>query len=158
MMFERKTSAEAYAAAVKLLNRAEDEHRKNLDRLYAARETREAARITSLRRDCEKSERALIEALEAAFAVHRAYWAGRRDALTEDIRRAAIVIAEFDALAKLAGDSTQRPALCCLENLAANGHTAANLLQQEVLASDGVPQDPPDSALLEDMRGAWRAP
>ena len=156
MMFKRKTPAEAYTAAVDRLNQAEAEHRKNLDRLYAAREARDAARITPLRRDCEKSERTLDEALDAAFSAHRAYWSGRRDALAEDMRNAAIVIAEYDALAKLAGDTAPRPALRYLENLAANGHTGANLLEQDVLASDGVPQDPPDSALLEDERGAWR--
>jgi hypothetical protein len=155
-MFKSKTPAEAYAAAVEKLSQTEAAHRKNLDRLYTAREARDAARITPLRRDCEKSERTLAEALAAAFASHRAYWNGRLASLDDEMKHAAILLAEFDALAKLAGDHTVRPSLRRLEHLANQGHTAAHLIEQDVLCTEGVPAEPPDSALLEDERGAWR--
>ena len=155
-MFSRKTTADAYCAAAKALSKAEATHRANLDRLDQALIDREAAKVPALRRDCEKSEVALKDALHEAHQAHRAYWAERRDALRDDLDRAALAIAEFDALALLAGDRAPHPALRYLQNRAVQGHTGQNLLDQDVLATDGVPQEAPDSALLEDELGAWR--
>lgn len=155
-MMDTKSPADCYHAAVNALSKAEAAHRKNLDLLYQAREDRKAHQVTPLRCECQKSERALQDALEAAFSAHRAYWIGRREILEEGMRSAAIVVAEYDAISRLAGDTAQRPALRYLENLSVSGLTGANLLEQDVLASDGVPQEQPDSALLEDELGAWR--
>lgn len=155
-MFDTKP-ADLYHKAVKRLAKAEAAHRTNLDALDAAREAREAAKVTPLRRDCEKSERELSDALQAAHAAHRRYWAHRRDELHDELNRVAILLAEYDALANLAGDASATPALTYLQNRAIQGHTGPNLLDQDVLVSeDGVPQDEPDSALFEDERGAWR--
>lgn len=154
-MFE-KSPADRYQAGAKALTKAEAAHRANLDRLHEAREARQAHQVTTLRRDCEKSERALQDALQAAHDAHRAYWTQRRDALRDELDRASLVIAEYDALALLAGDRAPHPALRYLQNLALAGRTGANLLDQDVLATDGVPQEAPDSALLEDELGAWR--
>lgn len=155
-MFGAKTPADRYEAAVKKLSAAEAAHRKNLDALYQAREARNAAQVTPLRRDCEKSEDALKDALHEADQAHRAYWAERRDALRDDLDRASLAIAEYDALALLAGDRAPHPALRYLQDRALRGHTGPNLLDQDVLATDCVPQEAPDSALLEDELGAWR--
>lgn len=155
-MFIKKSAPDVYQGAVKALTKAEAAHRKNLDALYQAREARNAAQVTPLRRDCEKSERALQDALGEAHAAHRSYWAERRDALRDELDRASLAIAEFDALALLAGDRAPHPALRYLQNRAIQGHTGPNLLDQNVLATDGIPQESPDSALLEDELGAWR--
>ena len=155
-MFGAKTPVDRYQAAVKKLTAAETAHRKNLDLLREAHEARNAAKVTPLRRDCEQSERALQDALHEAHQAHRAYWTERRDALRDDLDRASLAIAEFDALALLAGDRAPHPALRYLQNRAIQGHTGPNLLDQDVLATDGVPQEAPDSALLEDELGAWR--
>lgn len=155
-MFKTKTDADRYHDAVKRLDKTEATHRKSLDSLYAAREAREAAKLPALRRDCAKTEGELDAALESAYAAHRAYWAGRLASLDDEMKHAAILLAEFDALAKLAGDNTLRPSLRRLEHLANQGHTAAHLIEQDVLCTEGVPAEPPDSALLEDERGAWR--
>ncbi|MDI3512877.1 MAG: hypothetical protein PWP40_106 [Rhodocyclaceae bacterium] len=154
-MFE-KSAADRYLAAVKVLTKAEAAHRKNLDLLYQAMDAKQAHQVTPLRRDCERSERALQDALQAAHDAHRAYWTQRRDAIRDELDRAALVIAEFDAFALLAGDRAPHPALRYLQGRALEGRTAANLLDQDVLATHGVPQEAPDSALLEDERGAWR--
>lgn len=155
-MFGAKTPADRYEAAAEALTKAETAHRKNLDLLREAREARNAAKVTPLRRDCEKSEGALKDALHEAHQAHRAYWAERRDALRDELDRASLAIAEYDALALLAGDRAPHPALRYLQNRAVQGHTGPNLLDQDVLATDGVPQESPDSALLEDELGAWR--
>lgn len=154
-MFE-KSPADRYASAAKQLTKAEAAHRRSLDLLREAREARQAHQVTPLRRDCEQSERALKDALHEAHQAHRAYWTERRDALRDDLDRASLAIAEYDALALLAGDRAPHPALRYLQNRATQGHTGQNLLYQEVLATDGVPQESPDSALLEDELGAWR--
>lgn len=155
-MFGTKDPADRYQDAAKALTKAEAAHRKNLDLLREAHEARNAAKVTPLRRDCEKSEVALKDALHEAHQAHRAYWAERRDALRDELDRASLAIAEYDALALLAGDRAPHPALRYLQNRAIQGHTGPNLLDQDVLAADGVPQEAPDSALLEDELGAWR--
>lgn len=154
-MFSDKP-ADAYHKAIKVLPKAEKAHRENLDRLHAAHEARAAHQVTAARRDCESSERALQDALQAAGDAHRSYWTQRRDALRDELDRAALVIAEYDAFALLAGDRAPHPALRYLQNRAIEGRTATNLLDQDVLATDGVPQEAPDSALLEDELGRWR--
>lgn len=148
--------AESYCAEVKRLAKAEQAHRKNLEALNQAIVERASSQTGFLRRDCEKTETALAEALTAACLAHRGYWQGRRDALRDELHQASLVIAEYDALSRLAGDASATPALTHLQALAAEGRTAANLIDQDVLATDGVPQEAPDCALLEDERGAWR--
>lgn len=155
-MFGAKTPAGRYEAAATALTKAEAAHRANLDDLYAAREARAATRLTPTRARCAKSERELQDALHAAHEAHRAYWTERRDALRDELDRASLAIAEYDALALLAGDRAPHPALRYLQDRALRGHTGPNLLDQDVLANDGVPQESPDSALLEDELGAWR--
>lgn len=155
-MFGAKTPADRYEAAAQALTKAEAAHRANLDDLYAAREARAATRLTPTRARCAKSERELQDALHAAHEAHRAYWTERRDALRDDLDRASLAIAEYDALALLAGDRAPHPAQRYLQDRALRGHTGPNLLDQDVLANDGVPQEAPDSALLEDELGAWR--
>ncbi|MDX9718943.1 MAG: hypothetical protein RBT67_16370 [Thauera sp.] len=154
-MFE-KTAADAYHKAIKALPKAEKAHRANLDRLNEALQARNAAQVTPLRRDCEKSERELQDALQAAGDAHRAYWGGRRDGLRDELKRIALILAEYNAFARLAGDHSPRPAQQYLQSLEVGGITAANLLADDVLVSDGVPQEAPDSALLEDELGIWR--
>lgn len=150
------TPAENYHAAVRRLSKAELAHRKTLDALSQAIADRASSQTGYLRRDCEKTETALAEALTAACLAHRGYWQGRRDALRDELHQASLVIAEYDALARLAGDASATPALSYLQALATEGRTAANLIDQDVLATDGVPQEAPDCALLEDERGVWR--
>ena len=153
----RKSLADKYHQAIKCLNKAEASHRTNLDHLQQAREARNAAMITPLRRDAEKTERGLDDALRAAHAAFRAYWASRRDALEPEMEKIASVLAEYDALARLAGDMSQRPAMQRLYTLALAGYNAQTLLDQGALfEQDGVPADEPDSELLEDMRGCWK--
>ncbi|HRQ36270.1 MAG TPA: hypothetical protein PK361_11810, partial [Chiayiivirga sp.] len=157
VMFGTKDPADRYQAAAKQLTKAEVTHRANLGRLYAAHEARNAAQVTPLRRDCEKSERALQDALGVAHEAHRAYWAQRRDALRDELKRIALVLAEFNALARLAGDQAPHPAQRHLQSLEIDGITADNMLADGVLGEDaGIPQEAPDSALLEDELGAWR--
>src|SRR5690606_5684136 len=74
VMFGTKDPADRYQDAAKALTKAEAAHRKNLDLLRAAREARQAHQVTLLRRDCEKSEVALKDALHEAHQAHRAYW------------------------------------------------------------------------------------
>ena len=155
-MFE-KSPADRYASAAKALTKAEAAHRKNLDLLREAREARQAHQVTPSRRDCEKSEGALKDALQAAGDAHRAYWSQRRDALHDEMKRIAIVLAEYNALARLAGDHAPHPAQRHLQTLEIDGITAANMLAAGVLGEDsGIPQESPDSALLEDELGTWR--
>ena len=149
--------AKSYSGAVKKLGQAEIWHRENLDRLDAALKDKQARQVTHLRRDCAKSEADLIVALDAANDAHRHYWLARRDALRPQLDAAAVLLAEYSALAKLAGDRSTNPAGVYLQQRAIDGYSAANLLTQDVLAIDGVPQEPPDSAVLEDYRGSWRA-
>ena len=151
-----KSAADRYQAAAKQLTKAEAAHRKNLEALHTAREARNAAQVTPLRRDCEKSERALQDALQAAHAAHRTYWSQRRDALRDELKRIALVLAEYNAFARLAGDQSPHPAQRHLQNLEIEGFVAENVLADDVLACDGVPQESPDCALLEDEIGAWR--
>lgn len=156
-MFGTKAPADRYQAAAKALTEAEAAHRKNLDLLREAHEARNAAKVTPLRRDCEQSERALQDALQAAGDAHRAYWAQRRDTLRDELKRIALVLAEYNALARLAGDTSPHPAQRHLQNLEVDGIAADNMLADGVLGEDaGIPQEPPDSALLEDELGAWR--
>ena len=156
-MFGAKDPVDRYQAAAKQLTKAEAAHRKNLDLLRAAHEARQAHQVTPLRRDCQQSERALQDALQAASDAHRAYWAGRRDALHDEMKRTAVLLAEYNALARLAGDHAPHPAQRHLQTLEIEGITAANMLADGVLGEDsGIPQEPPDCALLEDELGAWR--
>ncbi|HRP23622.1 MAG TPA: hypothetical protein PLF79_08680 [Thauera sp.] len=156
-MFGTNDPADRYQAAAKQLTKAEAAHRANLDRLYAAPEARNAAQITPLRRDCERTERVLQDALKAAHEAHRAYWAQRRDELRDELKRIALVLAEYNALARLAGDTSPHPAQRHLQSLEIDGITAENYLADGVLGEDsGIPQEAPDSALLEDELGAWR--
>ena len=155
-MFGAKTPADRYEAAAKALTKAEAAHRANLDDLYAAREARAATRLTPTRARCAKSERELQDALHAAHDVHRSYWQGRRDALRDEMKRIALVLAEYNAFARLAGDHSPHPAQQHLQQLEIDGITAQNYLADDVLASDGIPQEAPDSALLEDELGAWK--
>lgn len=148
-MFE-KSLADRYDAAVKRLQKAEVAHRKNLDALDAALQARQAHQVTPLRQSCEKSERELQEALQAAAAAHRAYWTNRRDDLRDELDQAAVVIAEFNALARLAGDMSANPALQRLQAIAIEAPPV------DVLVDDGVPTEAPDCALLDDYRGSWR--
>lgn len=152
----KKSTADRYQGAVKKLSAAEAAHRKNLDALYQASEARNAAQVTPLRRDCERSERALQDALGEAHDAHRSYWAERRDALIPELKRIALVLAEFNALAACAGDRSPHPAQRVLQTLEIDGINAANVLADDVLASDGVPMEAPDCALLEDELGAWK--
>lgn len=146
-----------YHRAVKRLEAAEREHRANLERLADALERREAGKVPPLRRDCEKTERALIDALQAAHQAHRSYWQARCDALRPELDAAAVLIAEFNACARAAGDLTTNPALSYLQNRAIVGITGENVAAQGVLSdADGVPTDAPDSALIEDQLGVWR--
>lgn len=149
--------AKGYTAAVKSLTKAEVLHRENLDRLDEALKAKQAHQVTHLRRDAAKTEADLVAALDAASDAHREYWTARRDALKPELDSAALVIAEYNALAKLAGDHNAHPAASYLQQKAIDGRSAANLLEQDVLATDGVPQEPVDSAVLEDYRGSWRA-
>lgn len=152
-----KTAADRYQVAAKQLTKAEAAHRKNLEVLHTAREARNAAQVTPLRRDCEKSERALQDALQAAHAAHRTYWSQRRDALRDELKRIALVLAEYNAIARLAGDQAPHQAQRHLQTLEIEGITAENYLADGVLGEDaGIPQEPPDCALLEDELGAWR--
>ena len=148
--------AKAYTNACKSLAKAEVLHRENLDRLDAALQAKQAHHVTLLRRDCAKTEGDCIAALDDALNAHRQYWTARRDALKPELDAAALVLAEFDALAKLAGDRSAHPAKAYLEGRAIAGFSGANVLAQDVLATDGVPTEEPDSALLEDFRGSWR--
>lgn len=73
------------------------------------------------------------------------------------MKPAAVLLAEYNALARLAGDHAPHPAQRHLQNLEIEGITAANMLADGVLGEDsGIPQEPPDCALLEDELGAWR--
>lgn len=156
-MFGAKDPVDRYQGAVKQLTKAEAAHRKNLDLLREAHEARQAHKVTPLRRDCQQSERALQDALQAAHEAHRAYWAQRRDALRDELKRIALVLAEYNALARLAGDQAPHPAQRHLQSLEIDGITADNMLADGVLGEDaGIPQEAPDSALLEDELGAWR--
>lgn len=156
-MFGTKDPVDRYLAAAKQLTTTEAAHRKNLDLLREAHEARQAHQVTPLRRDCQQSERALQDALQAAGDAHRAYWAQRRDALRDEMKRIALVLAEYNALARLAGDQAPHPAQRHLQSLEIDGITAENMLADGVLGEDaGIPQEAPDSALLEDELGAWR--
>lgn len=156
-MFGAKDPVDRYLAAAKQLTKAEAAHRKNLELLRAAHEARQAHQVTPLRRDCQQSERALQDALQAAGDAHRAYWARRRDALRDELKRIALALAEYNALARLAGDTSPHPAQRHLQTLEIEGITAENYLADNVLGeADGIPQEAPDSALLEDELGAWR--
>ncbi|PTD96392.1 hypothetical protein C8261_08725 [Pseudothauera lacus] len=148
---------EHYHAAVKRLQKAEEKHRQALGRLADSLASRSPDKVTAERRECEQTERTLQEVLQEAFAAHRAYWAQRRDKIADQLEEVARVLAEYNALARLAGDLSVNPALQRLQQFALSGVTANNLLTQESLIDEaGVPQEPPDSALLEDEFGSWR--
>lgn len=151
------TPADAYHKAIKALPKAELAHRKNLDRLHEARAAHQAHQVTAARRDCEASERALQDALQTAADAHRSYWTQRRDALRDELRAVAVLLAEYNAIAHCAGDRVPHPAQRFLQTLEIEGHTAANVLQQGVLLDpDGIPHESPDCELLEDELGRWR--
>lgn len=149
-------AAELYCSAVQQLDAAERAYLAAVDALDRA--ARDARTLDQARRTCEAAEAALLRALEAAHTAHCSYWRGRRDELRDEIDRIAIVLAEYNALSRLSGDLTADPARQYLQNRVVAGLTADNLLLQDVLARDGVPQEPPDSAALEDYRGYWRRP
>lgn len=146
--------AERYHAAIKRLSKAEQQHRKNLEALAQAISARASSQTGSLRRECERTESELSDALQAARAAYRCYWIHRRDAMQDELCEAARVIATYNVLARLAGDVSATPALTRLQNLAIYGHPGADVVG--LCDADGVPTDAPDSALLEDERGAWR--
>lgn len=156
-MMTPKDAATDYHKAVKALDKAERAHRRNLDDFYQARESRSPISLTMSRRACASSEAALIEAVEAAHTAHRAYWRARADELLPAIQRAAVEFAAYDALAKLAGDTTCRPAVQMLQSLSIEFTANQRLQLQSMLEldADGIPQESPDCELL-DERGIWR--
>lgn len=141
--------ATAYDRAVKRLNKAEATHRQRVGALESALERAEASKVPGLRKDCEKSERELSEALQTAFEAHRAYWVCRRDQLRDEFTDMAVVIAEYNAMARVAGDTSVNPGLQLLQNILITTRSVEPLVED-------VPSDPPDSDLLEETRGIWR--
>lgn len=146
-MFQ-KSPADRYHADIERLQKAEKHHREALDALDAALQARQAAQVTPLRLACQKSESALLEALQAATDAHRLYWSVRRLALIPELWATAQLMRKYDAICRAGGDMTAHPARTMIESRETS--------PEDIVDADGVPTEAPDCALLDDYRGSWR--
>lgn len=148
-MFE-KSPAARYAAGISKLEKAERHFQQALDALQTALDLRRASEVPALRRQAAEAEQALDTALEAAAAGWRSHWLGRAKALEPQLLEAARTIRRYNAICSVTGTGGTTPAQSFIQ--------AALIHPERVDLADesGIPPEEPDSAMLEDYRGAWR--
>lgn len=107
-----------YMKAAKALAKAEDALNDALDRLAAARAAADPERITPARIRAQAATREAEAAAETAFQAHKAYWSGQAQAAERRLIEAVGPhISEVDALWRLAGGLTSRPARSLIEHM-----------------------------------------
>lgn len=110
--------ATEYLKAARTLAKAEAELNAALDRLAAVREASDPERITPARIRAQAATREAEAASEAAFQAHKAYWRGQAQAAERRLLEAVLPhVGELDALWRLAGSLTPRPARDLIEHL-----------------------------------------
>lgn len=145
-----RSAAQQYRDSIKRLEAAEKRHSVSLDELAGALEARRANDVPGLRIAAQKSEESLSAALEAAALSHRSYWASRRDALMPEVLAVAHLVRRFNRIARCAGVTHSSPFDTVLQDALAVGAPV------DVIDAEGIPEEGPDSEVLDDFRGAWK--
>ncbi len=135
------------------LNKAEKKFLTAVDSLHNGIVERRSGEVPKLRQQAGEAERVLCEALTAASASWRAHWLERAKALEPELHRLASVVAQYNALNRLAGLTAVNPAALMLGHYA---ETLPRLSEQDLVDDSRVPAESPDSYALEQFKGAWR--
>lgn len=149
-MFGAKTPADAYLAGIAKLEKAERQYQQALDNLQAGIDQRRASDVPGLRRKASEAEQAVVDALQAAGAGWFEHWRSRAAALEPQLREAAMVMHRYNAICKVIGMGGAVPAQSFIQTALISPPPV------DLLDDSGVPTEAPDSALLEDFKGAWR--
>lgn len=149
-MFGAKTPADAYQAGIAKLEKVERHYQQALDNLQSGIDQRRASDVPALRRKAAEAEQAVIDALQVASTGWFEHWRSRAVAIEPKLREAAITMHRYNAICKVIGMGGAVPAQSFVQ---------AALISPppvDLLDDSGVPTEAPDSALLEDFKGAWR--